>query len=88
MGDHLFFYNVPATQFPFIECGLDQLDKLSTYTAALSELLDQAKRGVTTLNLLQTRIQNNQVVRCTPQSVKVTAAARYAPSPGGTAGSI
>ncbi|KAH8689417.1 hypothetical protein BGW36DRAFT_365186 [Talaromyces proteolyticus] len=83
MADHLFFRNVPAIQFPFIECDLHQLNKLSLYVDTLSELLDQAKRGVASLNLLQARVHNNQVVRCTPQSVKVTAAARYAPSPGG-----
>lgn len=83
MADHLFFRNVPAIQFPFIECDLDQLSKLSLYADALLELLDQAKRGVACLNLLQARVRNNQIVRCTPQSVKVTAAARYAPSPGG-----
>ena len=83
MANHLFFRNVPAIQFPFIECDLDQLSELSLYADALSELLDRAKRGVASLNLLQARVHNNQVVRCTLQSVKVTAAARYAPSPGG-----
>lgn len=83
MDDHLFFCNVPAIQFPFIECDLGQLKQLSLYTDALSERLDQAKRGVASLNLLHARVHNNQVVRCTLQSVKVTAAARYAPSPGG-----
>lgn len=83
MADHFFFHNVPAIQFPFIECDLDQLNKLSLYADALSARLDEAKRGVASLNTLQDRFHNNRVVRCTPQSVKVTAAARYAPSPNG-----
>lgn len=83
MADHFFFHNVPAIEFPFIECDLDQLNKLSVYVDALSARLDQAKRGVASLNLLQARFHNNRVVRCTPQSVKVTAAARYAPSSDG-----
>lgn len=83
MADHFYFHNIPAIQFPFIECDLDLLNKLSHYTEALSARLDQAKRGVACLNLLQARFHNNRVVRCTPQSVKVTAAARYAPSSDG-----
>jgi hypothetical protein len=78
--EQLFFRNVPAIHFPFVDCNLDQLNQLSRDTDTLSKLLDQAKRAVSCLNLLLSRVHDNQFVRCTPQSVKVTAAARYAPS--------
>lgn len=80
--EQLIFRNFPAIRFPFVDCNLNQLNQLSRDIETLSRLLDQAKRAVSCLNLLLSRVHNNQVVRCTSQSVKVTAAARYAPSTG------
>ena len=81
--EQLIFRNVPAIHFPFVDCNLNQLNQLLRDTETLSRIFDQAKQAVSCLNLLFSRIHNNQVVRCTPQSVKVTAAARYTPSPPG-----
>jgi hypothetical protein len=55
-GRSLFFRNIPGIEFPFIECDLDQPSNLSLDANALSELLDQAKRGAASLNLLQARV--------------------------------
>ncbi|CRG89852.1 hypothetical protein PISL3812_06891 [Talaromyces islandicus] len=58
----------------------EELWSLTVCRRVKTQRLDEAKRGVAALNLLQARFHNNRAVRCTPQSVKVTAAARYAPN--------
>lgn len=75
--DNLFYGDIPAIHFSFINLPLNQLNHLTHQANHLTQLLEQAKRLVSSLNALQTRVQNKQSVRCTPQSVKITAASRY-----------
>lgn len=80
-SDQLYFRNIPALSFPFIQLPQVQLDFLLSNTRSLLETLERAKKGVVVLDHFQSRLSGKQVVRCTPQSVRVTAAARYAPNP-------
>jgi hypothetical protein len=68
-----------ATQFPYLQYNNSQLEYLCTEVQTIAEHLEQAKRGVAALNVFQSRLQNEQIVRSNVQSIKTTASVRYAP---------
>jgi hypothetical protein len=70
---------LPATRFPYLQCNHSQLERLCTEAKAISEQLEQAKKGVTALGVFHNRLRNEQIVRSNAQSIKTTASARYAP---------
>lgn len=79
MCDQFYYRNVPAFSYPFIQLSEPQLDFLLNDTRAILEKLERAKKCAIVLDHFQSRLRQKQAVRCTPQSVRVTAAARYAP---------
>lgn len=79
MADEFYYRNTPAVRFPYVECDLEQLQGLTRNAQNILSLLEYTKKSVAALALFQTRLYQNRVVRCTKQSVKVTASARYAP---------
>jgi hypothetical protein len=70
---------LPATQFPYLQCNISQLERLCTEAQVISEQLEQAKKGVTALSVFHSRLHTRQIVRSNLQSIKTTASARYAP---------
>ena len=70
---------LPATQFPYLQCNISQLERLCTEAQAVSEQLEQAKKGVAALSVFRSRLHNEQIVRSNVRSIKTTASARYAP---------
>ena len=83
MADEFYLHNSPALGFPFIELGLERLDRLAQNAQQIVALLEHAKRGAASLSVFQSRLHHKQAVRATAQNVKATAAARYAPQRGG-----
>jgi hypothetical protein len=69
---------LPATQFPYLQCNISQLERLCTEAQTITEQLEQAKKGVAALSVFHSRLHNEQIVRSNVQSVKTTASARYA----------
>jgi hypothetical protein len=70
---------LPATRFPYLQCNISQLEQLCTEVQAILEQLEQAKKGVTALNVFHHKLHNAQIVRSNVQSIRTTASARYAP---------
>ena len=71
--------SLPATQFPYLQCNLVQLESLCAEAQTITELLEQVKKGAAALNVFQNMLDNEQIVRSNMQSIKTTASARYAP---------
>ncbi|KAF1984816.1 hypothetical protein K402DRAFT_136958 [Aulographum hederae CBS 113979] len=70
---------LPATQFPYLQCNVSRLDSLCAEAKAISDQLEQAKKGVAALSIFHSRLHKEQMVRSNVQSIKTTASARYAP---------
>lgn len=77
MNEELYLSGIPAKEYPFIDCDIEQLDRISSNTRDILQRVEHARKAVVTLSVLNARLSNGQVVRCTTQSVKTTAAARY-----------
>ena len=77
MTDELYYRNIPTLRFPYVECDLEQLLRLTRNAQDILSLLEHNKKTVAALELFQARLHQNRAVRCTKQSVTTTAAARY-----------
>ncbi|KAJ9612960.1 hypothetical protein H2200_002901 [Cladophialophora chaetospira] len=77
-ADEFYYRNTPAVRFPYVECDLEQLQTLTRNAQDILSVLEHTKKTVAALTLLQSRLSEQRAVRCTTQSVRATAAARYA----------
>lgn len=71
---------VPALSYQYEQCNPDQLDFLTQQTNLIIARLEDAKKSASIISTLMTRLNNQYFVRCTTQSVSITAAARYDPA--------
>lgn len=77
MADQFYYHNIPAVRFPYVECDIEQLRRLSGNAQDILSILEYTKRSVIAIGQFQARVDQNRVVRCTKNSVMTTAAARY-----------
>lgn len=77
MSEELYFGVIPVERYPFIDCHIEQLDRIAGNLRDALQRVEHARKAAITLSILNSRLSNGQIVRCTTQSVKTTAAARY-----------
>lgn len=80
--DEFYFRDFPAVLCPYIDLDQQQLNRLTRNAQDILNILEHTKKSVAALTLFRRRLRENRVVRCTIQSVKFTAAARYVPNSG------
>lgn len=80
MALDLYVGTVPAPVYDLTACTTDQLDQLEQQANEVVERIRDTKKGGSIIASLINRHQNRQFVRCTNQSVKTTAGARYDPT--------
>lgn len=78
MADEFYYRNTPAVQFPYVQCDLEQLQRLSRNAQGIPSLLKYNQKSVAALGVFQTRRAQNRTGEMYSASVKTTAAARYA----------
>ena len=69
--------DVAILSFAFEGCGLQQLDALHDQANLISNKIKAAKKAASILVNLERRVDEGRFVRCTTESVQITAAARY-----------
>lgn len=80
MNLEFYLQDTSASVFQYQDCDAQQLDSLARQVTDISDRIKAARKGLSILSILQARLSNRQSVRCTVQSVEITATARYAPS--------
>lgn len=79
MAPDLCLEGVPAADYDLTACNIEQLNQLESHANAIIDRIRDTKKGSGIVASLVTRHANRQFVRCTDQSVKTTATARYHP---------